>query len=101
MGQKIISMSVDLLIEIMTNGWGEGDIVVVARQFFCDRCKDSGRVGLFRWRVCPECDGNPERYFMLRQPLPKVPPPPGIVTQETTKDAESLRSLGLAALGWG
>ena len=48
------------------------------RNYFCGTCfEDSGKVGFFRKRVCPECNGEPEKTWLKKHPRPQMPPPCG------------------------
>lgn len=44
------------------------------RQFYCERCWDTGKVGIFKKKPCPCCKGNPREYFFKKYPRPNPPP---------------------------
>ena len=49
------------------------------RNFFCNRCWDTGKVGWILHRVCPKCDGDPHGTWIKTHPRPPPPmpqPPP-------------------------
>jgi len=46
------------------------------RIFKCSKCEDTGKVGFVVRRICTQCNGFPEVYFMKGHKAPTVPPPP-------------------------
>lgn len=36
--------------------------------YFCDKCSDTGKVGRFFRKVCPQCGGNPKKYYLGKYP---------------------------------
>ena len=70
------------------------------RNFFCDRCLDSGKV-LFGFRKCPECNGDPEGTWRRNNPPPKIAPSPQNCTGVTAKELqENVRKHGVMHV-WG
>jgi hypothetical protein len=50
------------------------------KNFMCRVCEDTGKVGLVFKKICPQCEGNPEAYFLKTFKAPSSlppPPPPG------------------------
>lgn len=43
------------------------------RNWFCEKCWDTGEIGFFRKSTCPECDGDPRGTWDKTHPLPMPP----------------------------
>lgn len=50
----------------------------MSHNYCCLKCLDTGKVGIFFKKICPQCKGDPRKYFLKIHPRPKPPsaPPP-------------------------